>query len=139
MRRTLILLLLICAVTGHAAPEDGSKVFWAEFKSAVAKGDKDKIASMTKFPFYISGELDGDPVTTLTKDKFPAVLEKILAQQALQLSHGKVVSKTMRQIIKEKTRITGTDYAGANTFVIEMFVFEKLQGRWWFRRAYVEE
>lgn len=139
MRRALILILLIWAVTGHAAPEDGSRVFWSEFRSAVAKGDKEKIASMTKFPFPIRGELDGDPVTTFTKEKFPAVLERIMAQEALQLSHGRVVSKTMRQIVKEKTRINEADYAGANTIIVEMFVFEKVQGRWWFRRAYVEE
>ena len=139
MKCALILLFLLGAVLGHAAPEDGSKEFWSEFRAAVAKGDKDKIAFMTNFPFSISGELDGDPVTTVSKEKFPVVLEKRLSQQALQLSRGRVVSKTMRQIIDDRAIIAEADYAGANTIVIEMFVFEKMQGKWWFKRAYVEQ
>ncbi len=52
---TLALLVLIPTALGSGNPSDQTSraftAFWAEFKTAVAKNDREAVASMTKFPF----------------------------------------------------------------------------------------
>jgi hypothetical protein len=57
MRCAFVLLIsLLCVLAGdaaHAAAETGFAMFWKQFKSAVASGDKAAVAGMTKFPMSI--------------------------------------------------------------------------------------
>ena len=48
----LLLLVLLNPVLGSEVKSEGQFApFWAQFKAAVAKKDKEAIAGMTKFPF----------------------------------------------------------------------------------------
>ena len=52
MRTLLVTALSLLVVTaGWGAETRAFASYWTEFKAAVAKGDKEKVASMTKFPF----------------------------------------------------------------------------------------
>ena len=65
MRRLLqsILTILLLSALGANVQSQTTKnsqmfnSFWTEFKAAVAKGDKEAVASMTRFPFYLDKEL----------------------------------------------------------------------------------
>ena len=52
-------LLLILSISGAAAAQNKNKVdeaglqFWTKFKAAVAKNDKEAVASMTRLPFLL--------------------------------------------------------------------------------------
>ncbi len=64
----LIILLsvpsyLSCAQqNGKHAQQQSLQEFWTAFRGAVLAGDKNKIASMYKFPFETKGTSDDDPV-----------------------------------------------------------------------------
>lgn len=57
---TLCLSLLLCATALVAAAgnstqtDDSIKTFWQKFSAAVGKGDKETVASLTKFPVEMS-------------------------------------------------------------------------------------
>ncbi len=50
-------LLAVCLgllmLTGSVTAQTSFSTFWAKFKSALIKGDKETIASLTKFPFSL--------------------------------------------------------------------------------------
>jgi hypothetical protein len=82
MRKLLpsVLTLLMLSAVGsqvHSQPARSSQTFtsfWAAFKAAVAKGDKEAVATMTKFPFPWGEEM-------LTKDKFLRKYNEIFNQR----------------------------------------------------------
>jgi len=49
---------------------DDFAAYWPEFREAVASGDRDKIAALTRFPFETRGDSDDDPVRKLDREKF---------------------------------------------------------------------
>ena len=57
----LTLLMLSAVVSDVRSQQDKSTqpfaAFWAQFKAALVKNDKEAVASMTKFPFYWGEEL----------------------------------------------------------------------------------
>jgi len=59
--RLLVTLLLIFSISGAAGAQNKNKVdnaglqFWTKFKTAVAKNDKETVASMTRLPFLFQG------------------------------------------------------------------------------------
>ena len=64
MRKILsstLTLLMLSAVASQAWSQQPKSetfaAFWAQFKAALAKSDKEAVASMTKFPFYLEKEL----------------------------------------------------------------------------------
>jgi hypothetical protein len=59
MKILLVTALTLLVVTaGWGAEARSFATYWIEFKAAVAQGDKEKIAAMTKFPFvYASDQL----------------------------------------------------------------------------------
>jgi hypothetical protein len=55
-------LLMMSAVAFHVQSQQAKSTqtfasFWTQFKAALAKNDKDAVASMTRFPFYWDKEL----------------------------------------------------------------------------------
>ncbi len=65
MRRlfpSILTLLMLSAVASHVQSRQAKITqpfasFWSQFKAALAKNDKEAVASMTKFPFYWGEEL----------------------------------------------------------------------------------
>ena len=85
--------------------------FWAEFKAAVAKGDKEAVATMTKFPFPWGEEM-------LTRDKFLKKYSEIFNQ------------RTQRCFAKEKPVRDGETYS---VFCGErIYSFELVAGKYKF-------
>ena len=98
--------------------------------------DKDKVASMTRFPFKTKGQTDSDPVKTHTKGSFLKIWDKIL-----QADPGlRPETDTMRRYVERKATITSKDLgSGKGSARIGTFVFEKVQGKWLFTMAYLDE
>ena len=65
MRKLLPSILTLLMLTAVASDVQGQQAkstqpfapFWSQFKAALAKNDKESVASMTKFPFYWGEEL----------------------------------------------------------------------------------
>ena len=58
----IVTLLMLSAVASQVQSQQAKSTqtfdsFWAQFKAAVAKNDKEAVASMTRFPFYLQKEL----------------------------------------------------------------------------------
>lgn len=137
--RALLIILLICGGTAHAAEQTSIERYWSEFRQAVLEHKTEKVAAMTRFPLWVRGPGDGDPVTYYKNKDFSPILERLLRQKVLSLNGGRVVSKTMLQVIREKTEITQKDHLTENVISVEQFQFERINGRWLFTRAYLEE
>ena len=58
MRFRSILALCICvmAFTISLRAQDGFDTFWQKFKTSVIKGDKETVASLSRFPLVVSTE-----------------------------------------------------------------------------------
>lgn len=59
---SILTLAMLSAVASQAWSHQAKTTqtfaaFWVEFKAAVARNDKEAVASMTKFPFYLEKEL----------------------------------------------------------------------------------
>jgi hypothetical protein len=62
MRKLLPLILMLVLLSAVASQVHGQEAqsfssFWAQFKAAVAKNDKEAVATMTKFPVDIGGQV----------------------------------------------------------------------------------
>jgi len=66
-------------------------------------------------------------------------LKKLLAQSELLPLNGKIVSKSMFQLIKEKKTLVPKDFLTTDFIRVYDFEFELIQGHWQFTRAYLEE
>ena len=138
----IILLLALspgCLFAGQTGAETATKdfqSFWTEFRQAIKANDKDKVASMTRFPFKTRGQTDSDPVKSHTKESFMKIWDKILeADPGLSPE-----TDTMRRYVERKATITSKDLgSGKGSARVGTFVFEKVQGKWLFTMAYLDE
>jgi hypothetical protein len=118
-----------------AAQGESFERFWAAFRQAILAGDREKVASVTRFPFETRGPSDDDPVRKHNRAAFPALLDSLLAQQSGSVSGG-----TTRQLIERTTTPSQRNVApGAKEARVGRFSFENVDGRWWFTRAYTTE
>ena len=119
--RVLLMVLALSAVIAHAYSEEAQKnqafpAFWAQFKAAVAKKDKDAVAAMTKFPVEI-----GENVTKATfLKKYPEFF-------------GQEVQKCFA---KKKPVKADAAPGGRESYSLfcgeEIFIFEKVDGKYLF-------
>lgn len=139
--RVLLFFIFLCAGTTHAA-ENGAtplETYWSQFRQAVLDGNSEKVASMTRFPLWVRGPDDSDPVMYYDKKSFPQIFTRLLNQEVLYLSAGEVRSKTMLQVVKDKKQIAASDYLTDTVINVGQFEFERIKGRWLFTRAYLEK
>jgi hypothetical protein len=130
-------------VAPPASPEAPARksfqVFWAEFRAAVKANDKERIASLTAFPFKTRGNDDGDPVKKHDRASFLKILDQLLdSDPGLSREPDK-----MRLLIEQKAEISSKelreiDESGGQARAGN-FVFEKAGEKWAFTFAYVEE
>jgi hypothetical protein len=109
--------------------------FWTEFRQAIMANDKEKVASMTRFPFKTRGTMDSDPVKKRAKESFLNILDKLLqTDPGLSAEPG-----TMRQLIERQATVTSKEVTTQNFARVGDFVFEKAQGKWLFTMAFWDE
>jgi hypothetical protein len=81
-RRLLAAALLLSAGPAFAAGDDGFAAFWAQFKTAVSKGDEAAVAQMVRYPiYYIDGNLKPAEFPKIWKGAFKPARRKCLAKQ----------------------------------------------------------
>jgi hypothetical protein len=120
-----------------AAVEEFQK-FWSEFRTAALVNDKAKIASMAQFPFRTRGTDDSDPIMKHNKKAFFRIWDRLLAQDP-GLSPE---PDTTRRLLERKTSITSQDVtiSGKRSSArVGNLVFTKVQGKWLFTFAYLDE
>jgi len=82
MRRLFILMLAFLLLSAVASVAESQQVttkqtfdaFWAQFKAAVAKNDKEAVAAMTRFPFPFAN-------SEITRDEFIKKYNSIIEQK----------------------------------------------------------
>ena len=139
---TFLSLLFVCcafAQQNYPSTSDSFQSFWAEFRTTIVKGNKDKVVSLTNFPFKVRGPDDSDPVVYHDPKAFMKIYDDILDQQIYQMNGSKLTKTTMRKIIREKPNVTAGDLLSDDFARIEQFTFIKLRNKWLFDQAYFEE
>jgi hypothetical protein len=115
-----------------ACGEDAQK-FWQTFRGAALKGQAEKIADLSVFPFELRGTLDGDPPRKLTRVEFARTWPSLLN------SDPGVTAKatSMRAFIKLHVRLlTKFCEVGGRGFRVGNWVFEIRPDGWRFVRAF---
>ena len=140
--RVLILSFLLIPIITTSYAENSEEdrvvetfsVFWAEFRQAVLTEDKEKLISMTLFPFKTRGQMDSDPVVKHNKASFFSIFGQLLNQDP-GLSG---TPDTMQNIIRRTERGAGNVVAkhGKSARVGD-FVFLKIKNCWFFEMAFV--
>jgi hypothetical protein len=142
--KTLLTIVLLFALSlggsfaGSTQDETAAKdfqAFWTEFRQAVMANDKEKLASMTRFPFKTRGTMDSDPVKKHAKEAFLNILDKLLRSDPGLSAEP----ETMRQLIERQTTVTSKEAPTKSSARIGDFVFEKAQGKWLFTMAFWDE
>jgi uncharacterized membrane protein YvbJ len=124
------------ANAGYADPNQ----FWARFREAVLDNDISTIISLTHFPFKVRGTDDSDPVLQYNKEKFPHIFKKLINQkEEFTSSDGKLVSKTMLQLIKDKKRFGPKELIAKDFLRIYDFEFIRINGSWFFTFGYLDD
>lgn len=113
------------------------EAYWPAFRAAVQSNDKQRVATLTRFPFETRGDSDDDAVKQLTREQFVHALDSMLSEDPGLLMNGR---ETQREHIARSATLTARQYAsGDETARVGNFQFEKQGGNWWFTRAYVSE
>ena len=142
LNAAIIFLLLSCCALAQQNERknfEGIQQFWTQFRAAILSNDKEKVASLTKFPFEVRGPDDGDPLVYYDKKGFLGILDDILNQPVYQMKGTNIKSTTMGEIVKDKTEVSDADLLSDDFARVELFTFVKEKNRWLFNRAYVEE
>lgn len=131
--------MLFLSVICHAAelPFTAGR-FWGVFREAVLSNDEEKIVSMTRLPLEVHGVSDSTPVRFYGRREVPRIFNKILMQPEYLVADGKIVSKTLLGLIFEKKVVTRNDLTLPDHFRFYQLEFEKINGRWFWIRAYLE-
>jgi len=129
-------LTIVPARAETSSPQtDGFQKFWSEFRSAVMSGDKAKVSRLTRFPFETRGPLDDDPVIGHDRQWFLKAYEELMDMDTgLTREPG-----AMRLLIKNTPTITSKDAVRRDWARVGDFEFERIDGKWWFNFAFVEE
>lgn len=135
-----IVTLLSACTTSAIAAEDLQQ-FWNQFRQAVEKNDKAKIAEMAQFPLETRGPVDSDRVIPVNRDKFvKEVYDKAMDQfQDSVVVGGKRVDVSLREAILEKTTLGAKDQQSADFAFILSMQFKRIGGIWKLSRIYLEE
>jgi hypothetical protein len=132
----LVLVLALLVGSPLSAQSGDIQPFWTEFRQAIKNNDKDKIAAMTRFPFKTRGQTDSDPVTTHSRVSFLKIWNKLM-----QADPGvDPEADTMRKFVERKPTIAGEALASEKGYArVGNFVFERVQGKWLFTMAFLDE
>lgn len=149
-RMVLVVFLLSCGIGTTAqidsAPRMGTSPqvnapdmntdaapYWRAFRQAVLDDNKDKLFSLTRFPFEVRGPHASDPVDYYDRSCFAAIFRRVVVQR-VALPSGE---KSMLQLINEKSEIGPADYQSPDAIQVHQFEFRRINGEWLFTRAYL--
>ncbi|QWV98220.1 hypothetical protein KP005_02705 [Geomonas nitrogeniifigens] len=139
LRHLTVIIFFLFAFANIAEANGDTQVFWNRFREAVLSGDSERVAALTKFPLWVRGPDDSDPVVYYGRKDFDKILKRLLNQEVSTWVDGKVVVQNMREIIREKHRITPKELRTPRDLSIELLQFEKTDGKWLFTRGYLED
>ncbi|MBF6649357.1 hypothetical protein [Methylobacter sp. BlB1] len=137
----LFLVILLSACTTSAIAAEDLQQFWNQFRQAVEKNDKTRVAEMTQFPLETRGPMDSDRVIPVGRDKFvKEVYDKAMDQlEDSVVVGGKVIDKNLREAILEKTTLAPNDQQSADFAFILSMEFTRIGNIWKLSRIYLEE
>lgn len=137
---TFFILLIVPSIVSCARQnsknnqQQSFQEFWSDFRSAVLADDKNKILSMTKFPFKTRGVSDDDPVVSHDKASFIRILPRLLDQD----TGISVEPETMRDLIKRTIKVPKDKVNNDAWHRIGDICFENEKGIWSFTFAYFD-
>lgn len=79
--RGLLVAGLVIAAASAARSDDGFAAFWTQFKAAVAKGDREAVSAMIKYPVLYIDERQEADFPVIWKGAFGKAQRKCLAKQ----------------------------------------------------------
>jgi len=140
LRRLVVMAFLFSfALSTSTEANSDAQHFWGGFREAILSGDSNRVAAMTKLPLWVRGPDDSDPVVYYGRKDFDRVLKRLLNQKVSIWKGGKVTTTNMLKVIKEKRELSSKDLQAPNSLSVELFYFEKVAGRWFFTRGYLED
>lgn len=106
--------------------------FWADFAAAVARNDVQALQGMTHLPLRVRGEMDGDPVRKVGRQRLARTLSEVLDQPVYTTppEGGALVRRPLRQVIAAMPELPVQAWLTPTTFRVEQLEFERLQGHW---------
>jgi hypothetical protein len=112
---SILTLLMLTAVASDVQSQQAKSpqpfaAFWAQFKAALAKNDKEAVASMTKFPFYWD--------TEITRGEFIKKYNEIFDRK---------IQRCFAKAKPIKDRESYSVFCGES-----IYVFEKVEGKYRF-------
>ena len=105
--------------------------FWEDFQAAVGRNDFEAMADQALLPLATRGESDFDPVIPVDRARLIRNLPMLLAADP-----GILPYPTTQQILLLSEDAPDIDQGGSVR--IGDFVFEKVDGRWWWVFAYAD-
>jgi hypothetical protein len=72
--------------------------YWRELRPALLAANAEAVARLTNFPFTVRGELDDDPVRTIERPAFPAILRQLLAQDVGLSPEPEPLSRYLKRV-----------------------------------------
>ena len=133
-----LIAVLSLACSGQVKSPDVA-AFWDNFRQAVIANDNKAVLEMVRFPFEVRGPTDGEPVHHLDRQQFLNIYAKLLAQPVYLPESGKVVPRTMRELIVARPDLDPSNLLTPAMVRFYQFEFTMIDGRWLFTRAYLEE
>jgi hypothetical protein len=140
-----ILLLVMALSFIPAMPVGGEEAstvpqdfhdFWNHFRNSVLDGNKEQVAALTLFPFKTRGMLDSDPIRLHDRSSFKGLFEKLVTQD----TGLRKEPEPMRDLIQRTDFINATRAKNTtSTERVGNFVFERVNNRWLFVMAYLDE
>lgn len=83
--------------------------YWRELRPALLAANDESVARLTKFPFTVRGELDDDPVRSIERPAFPAILRQLLAQDVGLSPEPEPLSRYLKRVdTVPASAVTGT-------------------------------
>ena len=133
---SILTLLILSAVASHVQSHQAKSAqtfasFWAQFKAAVAKNDKEAVASMTQFPFYWEKELTRGEFIKKYNEIFDRKIQRCFAKAKPlndYLAHVKLAKKY------PSTPIPHQEDTGSHSVFCgsSIYAFEKVAGKYKF-------
>lgn len=131
----LLTVVVSSAYGGCSDPQQ----FWRRFRQAVLDNDVKAIMTLTYFPLEGRGVDDSIPIQRYDRKAFQKTYKKLINQPVLLPSGGRVVSKTMFELIREKKTIVSKDFNTADYLQIYDFEFKLVNGCWFFTSVDLED
>ena len=84
--RSILTSLMLGAVASQAQSQPAKSTetfasFWTQFKAAVGRNDKEAVASMTRFPFYLEEQLTRDEFIKKYRHIFNRRIQRCFAKE----------------------------------------------------------